>query len=501
MDDERRVIVIGSGPVGAIAAHTLVHKGIPVTMLEAGRRLQHGFLLRLTGRNLLRLVPRMTKEKDHAATGDPETRWFYNQFPGGLSNQWTGAVPRYSPEDFYDGRRLHESYEWPLTYNELVPYYETVERMLNITAQPDDAPQLPAGHSTFQHRLPEDWQQVAQAASNHGQGLTTLPLADGPPVMVVSRGTAFNSFVRLVQPLQESAHFQLITGAHALRVEWNPAKGCVDAVVYQDARDGSQHRLQASAVIIACGTLHTTKLLFNSACQDFTEGLGNTEGLLGTHLHDHPKEWWVFDTDKPLTLLSPSAYLTRLPYATSPPLLANSWTLGTVSLKDKVLSRFSAKSRSVSVQVFGTMIPSARHYARPSPTQKDAYGLPHLELCIRYEEDVQANMHQARQHLLCLMEEAGYHAAARDVIPQLFPGESVHFGGTARMHHSRKYGVTNAWNRLHDIPNVVVCDASCFTTCPEKNPTLTAMAIAARAADRLADDLKVGDTFAAAHFR
>jgi choline dehydrogenase-like flavoprotein len=69
------------------------------------------------------------------------------------------------------------------------------------------------------------------------------------------------------------------------------------------------------------------------------------------------------------------------------------------------------------------------------------------------------------------------------------PGSAVHYAGSARMHERPEFGVVDAYNRIHGVPNVVVCDASCFTTGPEKNPTLTAMAIAARAGRRLAADV------------
>ena len=69
---------------------------------------------------------------------------------------------------------------------------------------------------------------------------------------------------------------------------------------------------------------------------------------------------------------------------------------------------------------------------------------------------------------------------------ELHPGQSVHLGGTVRMHRDPAFGVLDEWNRMHEVPNVVVCDSSCFTTGPEKNPTLTAMAIAARAGHHLA---------------
>jgi choline dehydrogenase-like flavoprotein len=426
----------------------------------------------------------------HIPTGDPQTDWYLNLAPGGLSNQWTGAVPRFAPEDFTEGERLHERYRWPVTYEEMVPYYERAERLMDITAAPEEVPNLPVGYAAYRHQLPSDWQRVARCAAARGQGLTTLPLADGPPWLFVRRGTAFNSFTNIVRPLRRSPHFQLLTGAHALQLEWNGTEQRVTSVLYHNRKDGARHRLPAAAVVVAGGPLNSTKLLFDSACPDFPQGLGNTNGLLGRYLHDHPKEWWAFDLEKPITLLAPSAYLTRRPHATSPPLMANSWTLGVAALKDKILSRFGVKGHTVGVQIFGTMVPSEAHYVRPARDKKDEFGLPILEICIRYDEEVIANMHQARKHLLCLMEEAGYPARPQEIVPQLFPGYAVHYGGTVRMHASRQYGVLDAWNRLFDVPNVLVCDASCFPTGAEKNPTLTAMALAARAADRLADDLK-----------
>jgi choline dehydrogenase-like flavoprotein len=473
-----------------MAAHTLVRNGIPVTLLESGVGFQGGLLVRMMGHNLYRRVPPMEHGTRHVSTADPQTDWYFNLAPGGLSNQWTGAVPRFAAEDFTEGARLDERYRWPVTYEALVPYYQRAERLLDITADSRDVPSLPAGYAAFRQRLPADWQRVANVAAAHGQGLTVTPLADGPPWLITRQGTAFNSFTRIVRPLLRSPHFQLLVGAHALRLEWSGAKQAVESVLYHSRIDGGLHRLAARAVVVACGPLHSTKLLFDSACADFPQGLGNTEGILGSYLHDHPREWWGFDVETPISLVAPSGYLTRVPYATSPPLLATSWTLGVATTRDKILSRFGRKGRAVGVQVFGTMIPSERHYARPAGSRKDEFGLPLLDLCIRYDDDVLANIVQARERLLCLMEEAGYRVTRRPVVPQLFPGTSVHYGGTVRMHSTRRYGVLDGWNRLYDVLNVVVCDASCFTTGVEKNPTLTAMAIAARAADRLADDLR-----------
>jgi choline dehydrogenase-like flavoprotein len=478
MSDERQVVVIGSGPAGAAAARELTQNGVAVTMLEAGTDRPQGLLLRLGGRNFYRRAPPPREEGAHLVSGDPRTVCYAKLAPGGLSNCWTGAVPRFAPEDFTEGERLHERYRWPITYPDLVPYYEKVERSLEITADPRDVPQLPGGHVSFPQRIPEDWHDVERAANKHGQGLTTYPLADGPPNMLVRRGTAFNSYISIVRPLLRLRNFRLQTGAHVLKLEWSPAKRKVDGVVYFNRHTRTTERIAASAVIVACGPLGSAKLLHNS------------HGVLGRYLHDHPREWWMFEMDRPRKILSPSAYLTRLPYESSPPLLATSWTLGTASLADRIRSRFGQQATKVGVQMIGTMIPSEACVAKPSASQKDEFGLPALDVCIRYSEAEVDNVVRARQHLINVLGDAGCRATLGDIVPTLFPGTIAHYGGTARMHEKPQYGVVDSWNRIHDVPNVLVCDAACFTTAAEKNPTLTVMAIATRAATRLAHDLR-----------
>jgi choline dehydrogenase-like flavoprotein len=486
MSDDRRVVVIGSGPAGAMAAYELVRKGIPVTMLETGEDIQHGTLVRLAGRNLFRRLPPMTKAEGFVVTGDPETNLEYNYALGGLSNQWTGAVPRFCAEDFTAG----EKYRWPVTYSDLAAYYEIAERTMEITADPSDVPSLPAGYCDYRQQVPKDWQSVRQAALKRGQGFTTMPLADGPPYLLLRRGTSFNSYSKLIARLVGKPGFKLITRAHALKLEWDGQKKKVAAAVYCDRQTMAHHRVRARAFVVACGPLNSPKLLFSSVCNDHPNGMGNGASLLGKYLHDHPREWWAVDMDTPLTSLSPPAYLTRLPHASSDPLLASSWTLGAFGTVGKIKSRLGQKTTYFGVQVFGTMVPEEKYYVRPSSNEKDEFGFPALEVHISFDEKVLDNMANAREHLMQLMQDAGHKGAIREIVPTLVPGTAKHYGGAARMHASPRFVVTDGFNRLHDIPNVLVVDASCFTTGAEKNPTLTVMALAARSAERLAGDLK-----------
>jgi choline dehydrogenase-like flavoprotein len=461
-------------------------------MLESGAIEPGGLLVRAAGRNLFRRGVPISTSEEFVATGDPDTAWHFNLAPGGLSNQWTGAVPRFSPDDFVEGGRLDERYIWPISYADLQPYYSSVERLLDITASRQDAPALPGGCARYVRTLPKEWQRIARTAAGVGQGLTLLPLADGPAWLFTRRGTAFNSYTNVVRPLERSPHFELRTGAHALHLEWSGAHRRVEAVVYHDRGSGRQRRVSAAAVVIACGALRSTKLLFDSACPDFPDGIGNSHGVLGRYFHDHLREWWSFESPRPLPRLSPAGYLTRRPYETSAPLMATSWTLGLASYGDRLLSLLPTKTHRVGVQVFGSMRPTEGRYVRPHPERLDEFGLAQLELSIAFDHAEVDNVVAARHHLLEILDSAGYPCRLDPVAPQLVPGSAVHYGGTARMHRSPEHGVLDAWNRPFDVPNVVVADASCFTTNTEKNPTLTAMALSARAADRLGYNLKHG---------
>lgn len=492
MSDDRHVIVIGSGPSGAMAALALLRKGIPVTMLESGQGFPPGLLVRAMGRNVYRKRPALDPPKRHVASDDPNTLWYQDLVPGGLSNHWTGAVPRFAPEDFTEGARLHERYCWPLSYADLAPYYEQAERLLVVVGSPQDVPNLPASLVAYKRRLPGQWQRIAPHAESFGHGLTTLPLADGPPWMVRRTGAAFNSFTQIVPLLRRFPNFQLLLGAHALRLKWDGKRKRVTSVLYADRAARAERCVSGGAVVVAAGALASTKLLLDSACADFPDGLGNTEGLLGRYLHDHPHHWFVVDLDRPLPRLGHAAYLTRAPYRESPPLLAAQCTIGgsSSSIWEKARSFTPLPTTSFGVLIFGAMVPRERDHVRLDPTMKDEFGLSLLDIHMRFDDEASRTIVAAQERLLTILEAASYRGTIQGSAPSLTPGSSVHYGGTVRMHSSPKYGMLNAWNRLHAVDNVVVADASSFTTGVEKNPVPTAMALAARAADRLAEDLR-----------
>jgi glucose dehydrogenase len=484
------VVVVGSGPCGAMAARELVALGVDVTMLDAGLRAVRGVIVRAAGNTIFKWAePSGVSRQRHVATGDPATEWGSSLTLGGLSNYWSAAVPRMSPEDFTEGTALDERFRWPISYDDLEPYYEIVETAMSVTAG-EPLQGVPPGVATYNSSLRGEWAPFVNRASAHGHGIGVLPMAKGRPWMVALRPTGFNSYHCLLKPLLGNPRFRLLTGAVAVRVDGSTGSGGEASVEYIDRPSRERRTLHCRAVVVAAGTLDSTKLLLQSKSGDFPDGLGNSRGLVGRYLHDHGRQWWPATLERPMPILAHPIYIAREPVGQTDPLMASSMTLGMVGAKARIMSWYGGSAKSVGVQVLGTMVPSEDFTVRlldgrtgDDPT-RDA-----IEVFIRYDDKVQNNMVRARDRFADIFAEAGLKATPQGPFHNVWPGSSYHYGGTIRMHADKTFGVLDEWNRVYDSPNVIVCDASCFPTGPEKNPTPTSMAISARAAHRLAADL------------
>src|ERR1700722_1629054 len=192
--DEDRVVVIGSGPAGAAATLLLTRAGIDVTLLEAGLAdAARGLTVRVGGWTVVRMHrPLEQRSEGVTVTGDPGTVLYEDISPGGLTNHWSCAVPRFSPEDFLDGRRAGDPYVWPVDYEDLAPWYDLVEPMLHVAGAAGDVSHLPAGKVSDVRSLGPDWARVAEAARLEGRGLVPVPYTYGSGTTLTLSGTVFN---------------------------------------------------------------------------------------------------------------------------------------------------------------------------------------------------------------------------------------------------------------------------------------------------------------------
>src|SRR5262245_12099307 len=157
-------------------------------------------------------------------TGDPGTLLYEDIAPGGLTNHWSCAVPRFSPDDFRDAHRAGDAYRWPIGYDDLAPWYEWVEPLLRLSGSPTGAPQLPAGKVDIPRSLGPTWQPIVDAARAEGQAVLPVPYVYGAHTTVTMSGTVFNSFVRLLKPVLGSSRVTARFGAVVTVLEWSGAR-------------------------------------------------------------------------------------------------------------------------------------------------------------------------------------------------------------------------------------------------------------------------------------
>jgi choline dehydrogenase-like flavoprotein len=494
VQDDRRVVVIGSGPPGGTAALFLAKAGIDVTMLEAGaERASLGLTVRVKGLTLANLHKRLRKRTEGVTLTAASAEVYEELSPGGLTNHWSCAVPRFSPEDFRDAQRAGEEYTWPIGYDDLAPWYDEVEPLLHVSGGTADHPQVPAGKVRDVWRLSEDWASVAGEARGRGRSILPIPYTYGSETTVTLSGTVFNSYVRLVKPALKTGHLAVRFGAHAQRLEYAPDRKRVVAVHYRDLRTGVEERIPCAAVVVAAGAVNTARLLLESTSDLYPDGLGNTDGVLGRYLHDHPVDKMIIDLTRPMSV-HPPAYISRTSLERSEPLYAAAgaqWTGTAIRARSMLFGGPQQRLPWIGFNVFGTMPPNREHGVKIDRNKRNPDGSSAFQLHIRHPDGSDKVLTRTRDEIVDLLTSAGVGPSIRvwKVEP---PGSSVHFGGSCRMHASPRFGMLDGWSRMHRVPNVVVADSAAFTTGPEKNPVVTAMALSARASDRLARDLRAG---------
>jgi choline dehydrogenase-like flavoprotein len=489
---EGRVVVVGSGPPGAAAALFLSRAGADVLILEAGSKSSAlGLTVRARGSTILKARRPLRKRQDVAAIGDPKAEVYEDIAPGGLSNHWSCAVPRFSADDFADAERAGEPFTWPIGYGDIADWYGRVEPLLHIAGATSGAAQLPAGNVRHARQLAPDWAPLADEARRCGRALLPMPYAYGADTTVTLSGTVFNSFVRLIQPELREHRLEIRYGARVTSLEWSPDAKRVKAVVFRDAESGAEDRIPCRAVVVAAGAIRSAEILLSSSSPDFPRGLGNTHDVLGRYLHDHPLGKLVLDIDSPIAA-NPVSYLTRPTLDRSPPLYAAAcmqWG-GFDIFARSLLRGEPGRIRQLGFSVFGTMSPITDNWIALDSATQPGNGAG-VKLHVQHPPEAREALECAKSDMMGVLSRAGLNPRLQTW--RIEPvGESKHYGGTCRMHASPRFGMLDKWSRLHAVPNVAVVDSAAFTTGPEKNPVLTAMALAARAGHRLAEDLKGG---------
>ena len=570
------VIVVGSGAAGGMAGFQLASAGLKVLMLEAGRRLdpfkefntmewpyaspdrgglppsEHSLTAaeyRMTDRpygtakafEKYKTVfsysgNRYSKhsvvdERQHPYTGTPYA-WVRARVLGGKTNIWGRVALRLSDYDFKAKSRDGVGEDWPISYADIAPYYDRVDRLLGISGTVENLPQLPDSIYQRPIKLNCGEQILRKAIAPMGRrmipgraGVTTDGVASKYRHPCKGRGrcgrgcnihAAFHSPTALVLPAIDTGNLELRPNSTVAEITVDPKTGLASGVRVIDSVTRQEQEFKARVVVLAASTLESTRLMLNSKSPQHPNGIGNASGVVGHYFCEHimgpgargflpmlrgkevtnddgrPTGLYIARfrniTDKDKRFVRGYGYQggsgsSAFPgYATSLPGFG-------ASLKSRVRELYPTP---INIGGFGEVIARYENQVDLDPVVKDAWGIPALRFNYRFAENELAMAKDMSETAEEMLKAAGCEniQVTREHLPE---GWSIHELGTARMGADRKTSATNSFGQSHDVKNLFVVDGSIFVSAGCQNPTWTIMALAWRASDYLKDEARKGN--------
>jgi choline dehydrogenase-like flavoprotein len=554
------VIVVGSGASGGWAAKRLAEAGLKVALLEAGKKQDDGQFSEHVNRFDLKYrdsAPEMIRrtrpvQKDCYACMEYNYHWFANDIEepyttaagkpfswqgrmrvvGGRTNVWGRQSYRLSSQDMKGKSFDGEGEDWPLAYEDLVPYYEIVEDYVGIQGQAENVPELP--DSRFHPAMPmtcAETQLRTRVKAKLGRTITmgrsaniTRPLNGRAPCHYCGpceRGCAthsyFNSAFTTVADALATGNVTLVTDAMVYKVLVDPTTTKATGVLYVDRNTREAREVHATSVVLCAQALESARILLNSSTTQFPNGLANTSGVLGHYLMDH---LWVaggaigeFD-DVPVPPFSLSVpnrpsgiYVIRFRNTIDGPRhkdflrgfgfqgrSSQSFDFDAPGFGQAYKDGVAKAHNALSLAGFGEMLPRYENFVELDPNGAvDAWGIPVLKVTMSWSDNELAMIPDMASSAAEMLEVGG----GKNVRPYQFrnrvPGFGIHEMGVARMGADPKTSVLNQYCQSHDVKNLFVMDAAAFPSGGCQNPTLTIMALAARSSDYLIEEGKKGN--------
>ncbi len=518
-------LIIGAGPTGAVAAKRLAEAGIRVVVLEQGdwpdyarARADHADFELTAGRDWSANPNRRQAPADYPISdADSDIAAVMYNAVGGSTVLFAAHWQRNMPSDFRVRTLDGVADDWPLTYEDLEPYYEQVENDFGISGLAGD-PAFPPGKGPPLPPAPlaPMGRRVARAHNQLGwhwwpapNAIATRPYKSLRPC--TQRATCMWGCVEGAKGSVDRTHWpqnlelgvQLHTGARVRRLEVN-GRGLVTGAVYVD-RTGIEHFQPADVTILGANGIGTPRLLLLSGSGRYPNGLANSTGLVGRRLMMHPFGTVVglFDEDLQSTRGVWGQHLHSLQFYETDTargfVRGAKWGLqptgGPVSMTrsypwgdnpiwgpgfhESIRQRLG---RSAMWGIIAEDLPDETNRVVLDPELKDGDGIPAPKIIYRMSENsyrlLRFHQERARESLLA----AG---AYETIIAPLIRETGWHLLGTAKMGVDPGSSVVDAWGRAHDIPNLFIFDGSIWPTSSGMNPTATIAALALRCTDQL----------------
>lgn len=544
------VIVIGTGAGGGMAIHALCKAGAKVCALNGSRRLdpakdfrdhRQAYDMRFRGfgdpNKRKHWIGYMDNEytegiweHDIAFTTAPGTEWTWRRCfaVGGKTNFWGRSSARFGDIDFRAATRDGYDVDWPITYEEIAPYYSRVERLIGVASTVQkrwsnpDGEYLPpmnfrcidrilesGAHKVGIPYLPDRIAQLTVPHAGHPACHYCANCTDGCDV-----GAFFSTPWFFLPEAEKSGNLELRTNVLAKNILVDE-NGRASGVAYIDRKTKQEVEVYAKAVVVAASCVESARIFLNSKSRHWPQGIANSSEQAGRNLCDH-----LYGTTArgflPQLLGQPSfpdnvssstiAWLPRWQNLENP--RQEKFIRGYSVYPDGGCGEFpnyfdriegfghefkrQIKRRYPTPVGFYIQAPTQRsdlNFVDIDPAVKDIYGIPAARLHFQWDENALRMWEHGKHACEQLLRAAGgeYEGAADE--PDM-PGTSLHETGTLRMGNDPKKFVTNRFGQTHDVPNLYVCDASVFPNCTDKTTTISILAFTLRSAEHLIDSLK-----------
>lgn len=557
------VCVVGSGAGGGMAAKVLTEGGLNVVLLEAGPPLnpdmdykEHVWSYELPhrgagiGGNAIKpgnglesefLAPNgawTIEGEPYTVAPDSKFRWFRSRIVGGRTNHWGRIALRFAPVDFRSKTRDGLGEDWPISYEDIAPYYDKVEAYIGVFGTKENIPSAPDG--VFQPPPKPRCSEVIfkRACDKIGipcipsrMAILTKPLNGRPACHYCGQcgrgcrmASNFSSSQVLIPSAQQTGRLKLITGAMVREVLVGK-DGKVEGVSYVDKASRSEKRVHARTVVLAASACESARLLLNSKSSLFPDGLANSSGMVGRNLtdsvgsdgegyfpqmekippHNHDGiggmhvyvPWWKYDRQNDF----PRGYHIEVGGGRDMPGVGMFYDVCDeeegygASLKQVCRKRYGTY---IGLSGRGEMIPNPNSYCEIDPVQVDRWGIPVLRFHFRWSDHELKMAKDMQETFRAITEAAGgtYVTKSRSGDnPHGIAdgGVIIHEVGTARMGADPATSVLNGYCQGHDVKNLFVVDGAGLVTNPDKNPTLTILALSWRASEHLLDESRKGN--------
>jgi choline dehydrogenase-like flavoprotein len=554
-------IVIGSGISGGWAAKELCELGARTLVLERGRDVVHNqdyptanlhpWQLPHRGRvpqTYLEANPLISKaagfaedtlhffiqDKDHPYIQEKPFDWIRGYQVGGKSLTWGRACQRWSHHEFEAPARFGYGIEWPISYEDVAPWYAHVEKFIGVCGNQDGIEAMPDGeflppfelncverhiqqsirqNYRNRHLVQARWAHVTQPQEIHLQQGRGKCQARNLCMRGCPFGGYFSSNSSTLPWAQRTGNLTIRPHSVVHSIIYDEKRNRATGVRVIDALTFEVTEYLARIIFVNASALNSNLILLNSTSSRFPNGLGNDNGLLGKYIAFHN---YRASVGASMPGFEDSYYKGRNP---TEPIIANYKNLGRqetdyvggyttfmgasrqrgredemetacgASLKD-----LAAKPGGWTTYMYmqGETIPKERNHVRLSTTEKDAWGIPLLITSVDYDENDDKMVQDFLQESVAMLEKAGATEIETHDSRQP-PGLDIHEMGGCRMGKDPATSLLNRWNQLHQCKNVFVTDGACMTSTGNQSPSILYMALTARAANFAMGEMKNGN--------